>query len=176
MGTIFSTPLPYTSDPFRLLLSELWLFATCSFPIPWGYLGLLSIVWPLVGWRSKSLDEIYPFSFGNAWATTWHLVLFVLQVILILGLPLSAFIGLPCPVLLYTPASILCFAGFIVLNLVLCKAVLNGPSGRTFYAAGPRGTPYAADVDDEAKRLIPRGHPSERWVFINGVAVGYAPN
>ena len=171
MEPTFLKPLPYTADPFRLLLSELFLFAQCSFPTPWNYLGLPSIVWPLLGWRSKRFDEIYPYSTGNIWAVFWHGILFILQIIFILGVPSSAFTGLPFPILLCTPAFIACIAGFIVLNKALCCVVLNGPPGRIFYAAGPGGK-YAQDAVDDEKRYIPHDHPGERWVFINGVAVG----
>jgi hypothetical protein len=171
MWPLFDEPLPYTADPLRLLLTEIWLFTVCSFPTPWNYLGLPSIVWPLWGYDSKYLDEIYPWSFGNVWAVFWHGILFLLQIGFLIGVPASAIIGLPFPPLLCTPAFIAAFIGFILVNQILCAILLNGPPARIFFSAGPDGV-YAQDVNDPEKRLVPKDHPGERWVFINGVAVG----
>ena len=170
-----SKPLPYTSDPFHLLLSEIWLFVRCSTPNFHGYYGLLSIIWPLWPWRSGALDELYPFSLGNLWADLWHFILFVLQVGFIIFVPLSAFTGLPIPPLLATPAFILSFIGFILVNQLVCTIFLDGPPARIFISAGPHDS-YSAHPDDpdHFKRLISAkaAHKGERWVFINGVAVG----
>ena len=173
MESIFTKPLPYTSDPLILLFGELWLFAKTSFPTPWNALGLPSIVWPLWPCGSGYLDEIYPFSLGNLWAAGVHGVLFVLQLTFIAFVPLSSMTGFPFPPLLWTPGFLACFVGFILLNQLICNVLLNGFSGRIFYAAGPAGE-FAEDVQDSEKRLISRDprHKGERWVFINGVAVG----
>ncbi|RMZ86562.1 hypothetical protein DV736_g6206, partial [Chaetothyriales sp. CBS 134916] len=170
MGVFFTSQLPYTSDAAKLLLSDLWLFLECSIPTVSNYFGIPSVVWPLFRTPSGGLDELYFWSLGNSWCLFWHSILFVAQLIFIIGVPLSALTGIPFPPLLCTPLLILSSVGIYILNAFLCDLLLNGFGRRLFYSNGG----YALDPNDPEKKLIPRDpqHRGERWIFMNGVSVG----
>ena len=111
-------------------------------------LFLPNIVVPFRPWPSGELDELCPTQ-GNLIAMGLHVVLFVLQVVFLLSL----FLCLVLPVglvLLYVLA-------FMLLNAVICR-LLNG-------------SPKKLHVSKTDLSMFP-AHDDEKWIFLNGVAVG----
>ncbi len=152
----------YTTGTFRLFLADLILFVWLS--LPWQPAGgLLSIVWPLCPWPSGALDELYP-SRENLWSDAIHCLLFCAQ---------TFFLGsLVWCLVTIVPAS--WFVGYIVLfivgNMVFCQKLLSGPPGQKFFA----GREFAKNPEDVGEKWVSKesSHHGEKWVFINGVAVG----
>jgi hypothetical protein len=153
-------PVPYTSDPNVLFLKDVALFLRLTLDL--RNLSLLSIVWPILPIRSK-LDEL-AFTGGNVWAISVHVLLIVVQLGFFAFLAIAPCIG--TPVLLYFSTV----AAFMVANKLFCDITLNGPRQHVFYAGGD----FAQDSTDSSLKLKSRDprHKGERWVFINGVAVG----
>ncbi|OAL38357.1 hypothetical protein AYO20_02416 [Fonsecaea nubica] len=150
MASPSSKPIPYTANPLLLMINDLMLFAEITFTWPITA-GLPSIVLPLFPTRSGSLDEL-AFTGANLWAAVLHFILIVAQTIFLGSLLPLAFIGLPSFYLLY-------IVGFVVGNQWF-TVLLNGPRRRGLFESNPecvRGKPL---------------HEHEKWVFINGVAVG----
>ena len=148
--TSISQPLPYTSSPALLALQDLWLFLRLTFTFNGG---LPSIILPIYPFRSGHLDELYP-SARNILAISLHIILILTQsTFLILLLP-SLFTGLPIPLLAFTPATVLIITGFVIGNNYFC-VLLNGTKRR-----------YKSIVKPEWEKR------NEKWIFINGVAVG----
>ncbi|OAL27915.1 hypothetical protein AYO22_03260 [Fonsecaea multimorphosa] len=150
MATPASKPIPYTANPLLLMVNDLMLFAEITFTWPITA-GLPSIVLPLFPTRSGSLDEL-AFTGPNLWAGLLHVVLIIAQTIFLGSLVPLAFIGLPSFYLLY-------IVGFVMGNQWF-SVLLNGPRHRGLFESNPacvRGRP---------------AHDHEKWVFINGVAVG----
>lgn len=145
-----STPIPYTSNPLLLVLNDLWLFAqiTITWPIT---AGLPSIILPLSPTRSGGLDEL-ALTPKNAWASVLHVFLIVLQTVFLVSLVPLAYMLLPVLYFAYIIAFVLGNQAFTVL--------LNGWRKHGLFVSHPRcvaGKPV---------------HEHEKWVFINGVAVG----
>ncbi|KAG9772084.1 hypothetical protein ABEF93_002579 [Exophiala dermatitidis] len=145
----WSKPLPYTANPLLLMLNDLWLFVQITFTWPLTA-GLPSIILPLSPSRSKGLDEL-ALTVPNAWSDFIHLILVVAQTLFLISLFPLAYILLPSLYLLYIVAFVLGNQWFTVL--------LNGRR-RSGFMSDPQCV--------QGKRV----HPHERWVFINGVAVG----
>ncbi|ETN46957.1 uncharacterized protein HMPREF1541_01147 [Cyphellophora europaea CBS 101466] len=162
-------PLPYTTNPVALLLTDIWLFFHLSFDIK--SLSLLSIVWPLIP-NNPNFDELAPTP-KNAWALAVHIVLVFSQLAYLGFALLAPFCG--TPTIMYLGVLI---AG-VMINKFVCDASLNGPHGQTLYA-GEQFSEYMrlprkrVDQTDKLKLLESRDpkHSGERWVFINGVAAG----
>lgn len=110
------------------------------------FLALPGIVFPLCPWRSGPLDELYP-SNANIVAISTHTVLIFLQLFLLVFIPI-------CVVF---PLGWLYVAGCLTVNRALCY-LLNGPRNKVFLSKVKLGR-------------LPK-HDNERWIFINGVAVG----
>ena len=145
-----SRPLPYTANPLLLMANDLILFLqiTITWPITVGLPSIISPMWPA---KAGSLDEL-SFSGPNIWRIFQHLILFFFQVGFIFSLIPFALVGLPLFYILYV-------VGFIVGNRWI-SGLINGPR-RTELAHS-----HPDCVQDWPK------HDNEKWVFINGVAVG----
>jgi len=99
--------VPYTSNPFLSLLSDIKLFCNTAMFFP-------TMVLP---WRSRTeLDEFYP-SLGNLFDGFLHLVLFIAQSAFLLSLPFCFILPLGW-FLSYVVA-------FAILNHIFCY-LLNG--------------------------------------------------
>lgn len=151
-------PLPYTANPIYLLFKDVALFLGLTLDI--RDLSLLSIIWPVRPTQSK-LDEL-ALTRGNIWAIFLHVILIFAQ----LGYLSFVFVAPLCgaPAILYFGVLV----GGIWSNKLFCDATLNGFGGRVRYAGGK----YAADPTDLQRKFHPTVSPHERWVFVNGVAVG----
>lgn len=143
-------PLPYTANPLLLILNDLWLFVQITFTWPITA-GLPSIILPIGPTRSNDLDEL-ALTVPNAWASLVHIFLVVGQTAFLISLFPLAYVLLPSLYFLYIVAFVLGNQWFTVL--------LNGRR-RTGFQSHPQCV--------EGKRV----YEHERWVFINGVAVGY---
>ena len=153
-----SLPAPYTANPLYLLWKDVALFFSLTFDL--RNFSLLSIFWPLRPTSSR-LDELAPTK-GNIWAIGVHIVLILLQL---------AYLGFALVVPLCGVPSALYFGvlvGGIWSNKLFCNITLNGLGGKLHYAGGQ----YATNRSDERLKIEPAMHPKERWVFVNGVAVG----
>ncbi|KAK2015415.1 hypothetical protein LZ32DRAFT_616088 [Colletotrichum eremochloae] len=106
------------------------------------------IIWPLTPADSGDLDEL-AFTRQNLFCIFMHIILFVLQLAFILALPFA--------ILLPIWVAGLALAAFFTLNYLLCL-LLNGPT--LTYHSDPK---YAPELPE---------HAHEKWVFLNGVAVG----
>ena len=151
MATQASKPIPYTANPLLLILNDLMLFVqiTITWPIT---AGLPSIVLPLFPMRSGSLDEL-EFTVSNLWTVVLHVILVSAQILFILSLIPLALVGLPLFYFLYV-------VGFVVGNQWV-STLLNGPRRQGSFQSHP----------DCVKGNWPK-HEDEKWIFINGVAVG----
>jgi hypothetical protein len=146
-----SKPLPYTANPLLLMLNDLELFLQITFTWPITA-GLLSTVIPLLPARSGALDEL-AFTGPNLWAIFQHLFLIIGQTAFLLSLIPLALFGLPVFYFLY-------ITGFVLGNQWV-TGLLNGPRQQGLFQSHP----------DCVKGNWPK-HDNEKWVFINGVAVG----
>lgn len=143
-----STPVLYTANPLYLMLSDLWLFTRITFTWP-PSAGLPSIILPL--WPTKYLDEL-ALTPVNIWAIFLHSLLILGQVVFLISLIPLAFGLLPSLYFLYIVA--------FVLGNQLVSVLLNGRRQHKLISS-----------DSKCVEGWP-GHPNEKWVFINGVAVG----
>ncbi|KAK5056187.1 hypothetical protein LTR84_012740 [Exophiala bonariae] len=143
-----AAPISYTSNPFLLFVKDLGLFVANIFTSG----GILSIVRPLAPTPSGSLDELYP-SRQNIWAILLHAFLVVVQLVFLVSLAPFA-IGIPLPILYF-----LYVVGFVVGNQYF-TILLNGRRKKGLFKSNDRYT--------EGRKL----DEHERWIFINGVAVG----
>jgi hypothetical protein len=159
-----SKPLSYTSNTFHLLLNDIFLFIKLS--ITWPITaGLLSIVLPFRPYPSGKLDELYP-SAQNLWAVGVHGILFIAQFLFLVSLVAFIFMGVPA--ILYFAYIII----FVLVNIGLSNLLLNrGSQEGKFWVAGKE---YAANPEDDGESWVSKdlAHEGEKWVFINGVAVG----
>ncbi|KAI0121684.1 hypothetical protein BJ170DRAFT_588022 [Xylariales sp. AK1849] len=106
------------------------------------------VLWPIRPCDGGHFDELYTTP-GNLWCIFVHCVLIVFQAGFILTLPLT---------LLFPVWMVLIgLAAFFSINWLLVKA-LNGTT--KFYISDPQ---YAPELPE---------HAHEKWVFLNGVAVG----
>ena len=101
---------------------------------------------------SGSLDEL-ALTWENIKCDIVHTILFVAQMGFLGSLVVLLFTGLPG--ILYA----LWVVAFIWGNMLFCRVFLNGPAGQVFSAG------------EEYEGMNPE-HEGERWVFVNGVAVG----
>ncbi|KIX02811.1 uncharacterized protein Z518_08754 [Rhinocladiella mackenziei CBS 650.93] len=143
-------PLPYTANPILLIINDLWLFGQITFTWPITA-GLPSIIWPPTPTRSGSLDEL-AFTAANAWAIALHAFLGLAQFVFLVSLVPLAF----------TPLSVLYFSYIVafVLGNQWFTILLNGWRKHGLLESNPKCI--------EGKAV----HEHEKWVFINGVAVG----
>jgi hypothetical protein len=162
LGNI-SKPLPYTSNAFKLFLTDVLLFIHLSITWPiWA--GLLSIVLPFHPSPSGALDEL-AFTWENLQADVVHTILFIAQILFLISLVVLLCMGIP------TAVYFGWIGAFIAGNMLFCKWLLNGPPTQKFFA----GKKYAKDADATAgEDWVSKdpAHEGEKWVFINGVAVG----
>ncbi|ETI22813.1 hypothetical protein G647_06889 [Cladophialophora carrionii CBS 160.54] len=151
MAAQTSTPLPYTANPLLLMFNDVLLFLqiTLTWPIT---AGLLSIVLPLLPGKSGPLDEL-AWTGPNLWALLQHFILILAQILFLLSLIPLALLVLPVVYFLY-------ITGFVVGNQWISR-LLNGPRRQGLFQSHP----------DCVKGDWPE-HEGEKWVFINGVAVG----
>lgn len=145
-----SQPLSYTADPTWLALQDIWLFIRITVTWPLSA-GLPSVIFPLRPFRSGRLDELYP-SGANLWAVILHALLFFVQGISLLLLTPSLLVGVP-----FSPTPV--FLG-VVIALVF---------GNKYFCVLLNGTKrnYVSKIDSSWRK-----YDNERWIFINGVAVG----
>jgi hypothetical protein len=143
-----TTPRPYTANPLLLIISDLGLFASITFTKSWSA-GLPSIVLPI--WPINDLDEL-AVTPGNLWAIFLHVVLIIGQSLFLLSLVPLAFVLLPSLYFSYIIA-------FVAGNQAV-SVLLNGWRQHTLVSSDPECVEGWAT------------HPNEKWVFINGVAVG----
>ncbi|KAJ5581420.1 hypothetical protein N7535_000040 [Penicillium sp. DV-2018c] len=137
------TPLPYTASPIRLLWSDLCLFFSKIWALPW-------ILLPLNLSRTGPMDELYP-SIRNGVVVVTHAFLVVYQVAFLISLPIMMSCMIPGLWILAYAA-----AGFAI-NYAIVMLVLNG-----FQRVLVSRVPVAERP----------GHERERWLFINGIAAG----
>lgn len=153
-------PSQYTTNPIGLLWREVVLFIRLTLDV--CNLSLVSIVWPIWPIKSDS-DELAP-TCGDVRALCIHSGLFIAQVIFLA----LVVVGLILPI--WPIAYLVAVAVAITLNTQLCLFFLNSSGKGLFYA----GAQYAQRSAEEKDKLTPleAGQEGERWVFINGVAVG----
>ena len=151
MAAQASKPLPYTANPLLLILNDLMLFIQITFTWPITA-GLPSIVLPLFPLRSGSLDEL-GFSASNLWTLLLHVLLIFTQSGFIISLIPLALFGLPLFYFLYVVG--------VVAGNQWFTALLNGRRRKGLFQSHP----------DCVRGNWPR-YENEKWVFINGVAVG----
>jgi len=149
-----SQSLIYTESPAKLALQDLLLFIRITFVWP-PAAGIPSTIFPFFPFFSGSLDELYP-SYGNLKAVFLHLILIVLQSLFLITLIPSILFGIPILPLLWTPVCVGWVFGFILANRYFC-ILLNGTKRH-----------YQSQIWREDWQE----HDDERWIFINGVAVG----
>jgi hypothetical protein len=114
------------------------------------WLFLPFIVYPFTPFGSGPLCELY-LSPANLWSMFLHVILIILQLPFILSIPLWVFL----PVW----TVIIGVVVFLAVNQVIWY-LLNGTQMR--YPSNPK---YAERKPE---------HAHEQWIFLNGVAVGYA--
>lgn len=106
------------------------------------------IVWPITPADSGELDEL-AFTRQNLFCIFMHVVLCILQIAFILALPFV--------ILLPIWVAGLGLGAFFAVNYLLCL-LLNGPT--LTYTSDPKYAPALPE------------HAHEKWIFLNGVAVG----
>jgi len=144
IGDTLQTPQSYTANPLKLLLYDIHL---CM----WAKIGFLAgILKPIrYGKEADKFDELYP-SLLNIKSVVIHTILFVAQSIFLASVPIAVLSQIPAFwIIVY-------FVIFFSFNSVLCR-ILNGSK-----------LVYQSD-----EKLVKATHPSEYWIFLNGVSVGY---
>ncbi|KAI9802389.1 MAG: hypothetical protein M1833_001895 [Piccolia ochrophora] len=143
--TSSTIPLPYTSSPLRLLWSDIKLFFHYAYALP-------GIIIPLGPWGSGALDELYP-SPANIFDISLHLVLVAIHLLVLISIPVCLFVPVPLG------AFVLYITLFLSVNYLVCLS-LNGTKStlESEVELGPRS--------------VLNQHNDERWIFLNGVAVG----
>lgn len=157
-------PLPYTSSQLLLALQDLYLFARITFVWPITA-GIPSIVLPLLPFRSGSLDELSP-GFWNIVAVVLHAVLILAQSVFLVVFAFSFLLGVPLPLFAWTPTCIVSLVVVVQGNNLFC-VLLNGTSGRWRQWLGQPPKRFSSLVRPDWPDTS-----DEKWVFINGVAVG----
>src|SRR5260370_29326793 len=116
------------------------------------FFGLLRFLprlfFPLRPFRSAELDELFPSS-ANLRVISLHFMYAVVELAFLIALPFS--VVHPFIIIAYV-------AAFIHINKTLCMLTLNG-----------RAHFITSNVDISK---FP-SHDNERWIFINGIGVGY---
>ena len=139
-------PLTYTGSPFQLLRADIWLI--------WKYKWFLPfIVIPFTPWPSGELDELCLKSYKNVWALFLHTILICAQ--LGFGVWLALGVVFWFPVWGYVGGML----GFWAFNEAFC-VLINGWKRE-----------FKSKVHINQEDLEKYKH--EKWVFMNGVAVGY---
>ncbi|KAI0969018.1 hypothetical protein F4678DRAFT_177454 [Xylaria arbuscula] len=133
----------YTDLPWKLVAYDIKYFFTFAWALPW-------IVWPVRPCDGGHFDEL-SFTADNLWCIFIHVVLFILQLLFLISLPLAFLL----PVYLFIAALAL----FFLINSLLSRC-LNGNT--IIYESDPKYAPALVE------------HQHEQWVFLNGVAVGEA--
>jgi hypothetical protein len=108
---------------------------------------LPGLFFPLRPFLSAELDELSPSS-ANLRVIFLHFLYTIAQLVFLIALPF-------CVPLFFTIAYV---AAFIHINKILCMLTLNG-----------RARSITSNVDISK---FP-SHDNERWIFINGIGVGY---
>lgn len=139
LAALDRSTVPYTSNPFISLLSDINLFCKTAEFFPWMILPFRT---------ENKLDELYP-SAGNLYDGFLHFTLFLAQSAFLLSLPFCFVLPLGWFVS-YVVA-------FTVLNHIFCY-LLNGFHSFT-------------DSTHDIRQFPP--HLDEKWIFLNGVCVGY---
>ncbi|KAH8665095.1 hypothetical protein BGZ60DRAFT_489582 [Tricladium varicosporioides] len=129
----------HTKNPIALLWHDIWLALNLA-----NYLPM--ILWPFK--NTGTWCELYP-GIKNIWCMTLHIVLFCLQLMFIISIPL--WVCFPVGVVGISVAI------FLMINRGICF-MLNG-GGRQL-----NSDPKYAQVMEE--------HKGEQWVYINGIGVG----
>lgn len=137
-----NVPIAYTSEPPRLLLSDIRLVLKC---LP----SAAGILRPLNLFHLDIRDELYLGDWRNIFMVTLHIVLFIAQSAFLLSLPLVAFF----PTIWFAVYVV----AFIVINRGLCFVFLN---------RGTRQLESKVHVKNEEK------YEKECWIYLNGVSVG----
>ena len=140
---IMVTPPFYNTAPLGLLLYDIRLVVALLLFLP-------GIIFPLSPFRSAELDELFPSS-ANLTAIFFHFLYTTAQIAFLIFLFFFVFWARARFVIAYV-------AVFLLINYTLCNLTLNG-----------RDRFITSDVDTSS---FPR-HDNERWIFINGVSVGY---
>lgn len=109
-----------------------------------------NIVWPFTPFGSGPLDELYP-SRQNIFAIVVHLILSIAQLAFLVSIPLALVLPIPFGV------AVLYIVGFLVVNYILCLFLLNG---------------HQAELESSVDLSQFPSHDDEKWIFLNGVAVG----
>ncbi|KAI1424299.1 hypothetical protein F5Y12DRAFT_461556 [Xylaria sp. FL1777] len=131
----------YTDLPWNLVAYDIKYFFTFAWALPW-------IVWPVRPCDGGHFDEL-SFTADNVWCISIHVVLFILQLLFLISLPVAFVL----PVYLF-----IAFLGlFFLINGLLCRC-LNGKT--IIYESDPKYAPVLVE------------HQHEQWVFLNGVAAG----
>lgn len=144
-GWLETAALPYRCNPWRLVWDDIQLFCSQAAYLPY-------IVWPVTPFNSGALDELYP-SPRNLFCISVHLVLCAAQLAFIVVIP--AFLFWPAP---FGLLSFVVFVfSFLAINQLMCSWLLNGKR------------PILNSQVDLSR--FPK-HDDERWIFLNGVAVG----
>jgi hypothetical protein len=141
-----STPLPYTSSPTELFISEWKLIKDILLHYPASIPGVLQPFWSL-----NPEDELCLLNPKNVRSLLLHAILLVTQSTFLLALIYGLLI--PVPASAYVFGLILA----LTLNYYFCL-LLNGD-----------GTPQTSDID---LSRYPATRDNECWIFINGVSVG----
>ncbi|KAI0868228.1 hypothetical protein GGS24DRAFT_223910 [Hypoxylon argillaceum] len=131
----------YTDQPWKLVAYDIKYFFTFAWALPW-------IVWPVRPSDGGHFDEL-SFTADNIWCISVHVVLFVLQLLFLILLPIAFLL----PVYLFAAA----LGVFFLVNSLLCR-LLNGNT--TTYVSDSKYAPALAE------------HQHEQWLFLNGVAAG----
>ena len=108
---------------------------------------LPGLFFPLHPFRSAELDELFPSS-ANLRDIFFHFSYTILQLAFLTSLSFFVF----------PPFIIAYVAAFLCINKTLCMLTLNGRA------------PFITSNVDISE--FPR-HDNERWIFINGIGVGY---
>ncbi len=135
----------YNGSPWRLFYRDAKLFFKWMHHLP-------RIVIPLG--NSVRYDELWPGDWVNVFNVALHLYLVVTQICFLVSLPF----------LIYLPALLFVgyIATFIIVNEAVCYLFLNwGVQGGIV-----KSSRFYSD------RSWP-DHSDEKWIFLNGVAVGY---
>lgn len=137
-----TSALPYTSSPWGLLRSDIGLLLAKALLLP-------GIIFPIKS--THELDELYP-SKENLYDIALHALLFICQSVFLIAVALclvfSVFVNLGIFVMFV--------AAFLLVNHLFCR-LLNGPEPF-----------FESDIELE----VGLDHSDERWLFLNGVAVG----
>lgn len=145
-------PLPYTASPWKLLSSDLALvWRLCPY-VPWMFYPMKS--------RNGPTDELCLTS-DNISVIAVHVFLLFYQVAFLISLPILVVFGVPVPI----------FGAYILLaytaNEAICDLALNMVARDPHTGSRELRSTYHLPLVHQWK------HRHERWIFLNGIAVGY---